>query len=64
MLDEVCALLFQPNLLIDEFERLQRDGDKSQTPIRDAFRHLMEMAGKKRRWNSSGDDVDCIWFDY
>jgi hypothetical protein len=48
MLDEVCALLFQPNLLIDEFERLQRDGDEAQAPIRDAFRHLMEMAGKTR----------------
>jgi hypothetical protein len=48
MLDEICALLFRPNLLIDEFERLKRDGDDAQTPVRDAFRHLMEMAGKKR----------------
>jgi hypothetical protein len=48
MLDEICALLFRPNLLIDEFERLQRDGEDAPTPIRNAFRHLMEMAGTKR----------------
>jgi hypothetical protein len=48
MLDEVCTLLFQPKLLMDEFERLKRGGDEAQTPIRDAFRHFMEMASTKR----------------
>ena len=48
MLNEICALLFRPELLMDEYERILRQGDDTPTPIRDAFRRLMEMAGTKR----------------
>lgn len=48
MLNEICALLFRAELLMDEYERVLRDGDNAATPIRDAFRQLMEMAGSTR----------------
>ena len=48
MLNEICFLLFRSNLLVDEYERLLLEGDDADAPIRDAFRHLMEMAGKQR----------------
>jgi len=48
VLNEICALLFRPDLLMDEYERLVRYGNDAPTPIRDAFRRLMEMAGTKR----------------
>jgi hypothetical protein len=47
MLNEICALIFHPQLLFDEYERLERDPDCF-TPIRDAFRQLIEMAGINR----------------
>ena len=47
MLNEICALIFHPQLLFDEYERLEQDPDCF-TPIRDAFRQLIEMAGINR----------------
>ena len=47
MLNEICALVFHPQLLFDEYERLERIPDCA-TPIRDAFRMLIEMAGTHR----------------
>ena len=46
-LDETCALIFQPALLLDEHMRLQVDPD-CLTPIRDAFRRLIKAAGTQR----------------
>jgi hypothetical protein len=47
MLDEICTLIFHPDLLNDEYERLERDQD-CLTPIRDAFRRTIKMAGSQR----------------
>jgi hypothetical protein len=47
MLDEICALIFQTKLLSEEFNRLESDPDCA-TPIRDAFRKLIGMAGVQR----------------
>eukprot|EP00537_Pseudo-nitzschia_pungens_P007076 CAMPEP_0172359626 /NCGR_PEP_ID=MMETSP1060-20121228/3809_1 /TAXON_ID=37318 /ORGANISM="Pseudo-nitzschia pungens, Strain cf. cingulata" /LENGTH=1935 /DNA_ID=CAMNT_0013081375 /DNA_START=65 /DNA_END=5872 /DNA_ORIENTATION=+ len=48
MLNEFCALIFQPELLLEEYERLQKHQSKCRTPIRDAFRQLIKMAGRQR----------------
>ena len=48
MLNQICSLLFRPDLLMDEYNRMLVDGDDVSMPIRDAFRHLMEMAGTER----------------
>lgn len=47
MLNEICALLFQHELLVDECKRLRRN-NKGKAPIRDAFRRLLTMAGSQR----------------
>jgi hypothetical protein len=47
MLDEICSLIYRPEILLAEFERLQIDAD-SLSPVRDSFRDFMKMAGKKR----------------
>lgn len=47
MLNEICALIFQPKLLQAEYEHLQAN-PACRTPIRDAFRRLMELAGTVR----------------
>jgi hypothetical protein len=47
MLNEFCSLTFNQKLLTDEYVRLNRN-PKCQTPIRDAFRKLIEMAGPRR----------------
>jgi hypothetical protein len=47
MLNEICALIFQPKLLYEEYNRLEHDPD-CYTPIRDAFRRLIDMAGVQR----------------
>lgn len=47
MLNEICALIFQPKLLYEEYKRLEDDPD-CYTPIRDAFRKLIGTAGTQR----------------
>jgi hypothetical protein len=47
MLNEICALVFQPKLLAEEFSRLERNSSCA-TPVRDAFRRLVDMAGSIR----------------
>jgi len=47
MMDEMCCLIFQPVLLYDEYLRLEDDSG-CDTPIRDAFRRFMKMAGTQR----------------
>lgn len=47
MLNEICALVFQPKLLAEESSRLQRHSSCA-TPIRDAFRKLVKLAGYQR----------------
>ncbi|KAL3916780.1 MAG: hypothetical protein SGILL_005026 [Bacillariaceae sp.] len=46
-LNEICALIFQPELMKEEYNRLQKDST-CDTPIRDTFRKLIAMAGTKR----------------
>jgi len=48
MLNEFCALIFQSKLLQEEYERIQKDPSKCRTPIRDAFRQLIKMAGRQK----------------
>mmetsp|Transcript_118603 Transcript_118603/g.242406 ORF Transcript_118603/g.242406 Transcript_118603/m.242406 type:complete len:653 (+) Transcript_118603:1-1959(+) len=48
MLNEFCALIFQPKLLREEYDRIQRNPSHCRTPIRDGFRHLIKMAGRYR----------------
>jgi hypothetical protein len=47
MLNEICAIVFQPKLLSEEFNRLERN-KKCATPVRDAFRQLVDLGGIKR----------------
>eukprot|EP00980_Cylindrotheca_fusiformis_P020951 scaffold7970_cov118-Cylindrotheca_fusiformis.AAC.7 len=47
MLNDICALIFQPKLLAEESNRLERHSSCA-TPIRDAFRKLVTMAGHQR----------------
>jgi hypothetical protein len=47
MLNELCSLIFNQKLLTDEYVRLNRN-PKCPTPIRDAFRELVEIAGPRR----------------
>ena len=47
MLDAICKLAFQPKLLSEEYQRLQKN-PKSPDPVRRAFRRLMKMAGTQR----------------
>jgi hypothetical protein len=51
MLNAICGLIFQPRLLIDKAERLERD-DQYAAPIRAAFHRLVEMAGMNRSFIS------------
>ncbi|KAI2511043.1 hypothetical protein MHU86_3355 [Fragilaria crotonensis] len=44
MLNGICALIFRPAILLDEYQRLQVDPDY-QAPVRAAFRKLMKIAG-------------------
>lgn len=44
MLNGICALIFRPAVLFDEYERLQSNPDY-QAPVRAAFRKLMKIAG-------------------
>jgi tRNA G18 (ribose-2'-O)-methylase SpoU len=48
MLNGFCALVFQPKLLREEFDRITKD-PKCKTPIRDGFRQLIKMAGRYRQ---------------
>ena len=47
MIDKICTLLFQPTLLLQEYQKLQENVD-AETPIRDAFRRLVKMSGTDR----------------
>jgi len=47
-LNELCVLIFNPKLLLQEYERLMKDPVAGATPIRDAFRKLMILAGTMR----------------
>jgi hypothetical protein len=47
MLNGICALMFQPKVLAEEYNRLENNPD-CETPIRDAFRKLIGMAGTQR----------------
>jgi hypothetical protein len=47
MLDDICGLIFSPCFLLDEYKRLENNGE-SETPIRDSFRRLIKMAGTRR----------------
>jgi hypothetical protein len=46
-LNEICALIFHPELMAEEYNRLQGDST-CDTPIRDTFRNLVSTAGTKR----------------
>ena len=46
MLNEICGLIFQPKLLCEEYNRLERDPDCF-TPVRDAFRGLIIAGARK-----------------
>jgi hypothetical protein len=47
MIDQICALLFQPSILQDEYIRLQ-EYPNYESPIRDAFRRLVKVSGTDR----------------
>eukprot|EP00978_Attheya_sp_CCMP212_P006498 scaffold14942_cov47-Attheya_sp.AAC.1 len=47
MLNDICALLFQPRLLAKEYAYWKEDNE-ADTPVRDAFQALIKMAGVKR----------------
>jgi len=47
MLNQTCALIFQPHLVLDEWMRLEDDPDYD-APIKLAFRTLMKKAGTAR----------------
>ena len=47
MLNQICTLVFQPQIMREEYERFSRD-PCAKTPIRDGFRRLLEMAGSER----------------
>lgn len=47
MMDDMCSLLFQPTLLLNEYTRLEQHPE-CETPIRDSFRRLVAMAGTQR----------------
>ncbi|KAG7359263.1 methyltransferase [Nitzschia inconspicua] len=46
-LNETCALIFQTKMMREEYDRLQQN-TACDTPILDAFRKLIQLAGKKR----------------
>uniref|UniRef100_A0A7S2EQ33 Uncharacterized protein n=1 Tax=Ditylum brightwellii TaxID=49249 RepID=A0A7S2EQ33_9STRA len=54
MLQQICILIFRPKLLRDEYEEWSEydsdidEGDDVCTPIRSAFRDLINMAGTKK----------------
>ncbi|CAB9504885.1 Tar (HIV-1) RNA binding protein 1 [Seminavis robusta] len=48
MLNEFCGIIFQRDLLLQEYRRLLQDPVAGETPIRDAFRKLMSLAGTTR----------------
>jgi hypothetical protein len=47
MMDEICSLIFQPALLNDEYSAHKENAD-CETPVRDAFRRFVSMAGTQR----------------
>lgn len=47
MLNETCAFIFHPKLLDEEQSRIQKNA-RCPTPVRDAFRRLVKMAGTLR----------------
>jgi hypothetical protein len=47
MIDKVCALLFQPTLLLHEYRRIQ-ENPNDESPIREAFRRLVRFSGTER----------------
>lgn len=47
MLDEMCALMFRPALLLEEYYRL-KEGRGDESPIRDIFRRLIANASTHR----------------
>jgi hypothetical protein len=47
ILDSICSLIFHPDMLADEYERIKTDSASS-TPVRDAFRYLMKLAGTQK----------------
>jgi len=47
MLDELCALIFQPDLMLDEARRVQKTPG-TVTPVLNTFRRLIEIAGRLR----------------
>jgi hypothetical protein len=47
MFDEVCRLIFRPELLLAESKRLS-DVPDCATPVRDAFREFIKLAGVQR----------------
>ncbi|CAJ1961861.1 unnamed protein product [Cylindrotheca closterium] len=47
MLNETCAFIFHPKLLNEEESRIQKSA-RCPTPVRDAFRKLVKMAGTMR----------------
>ena len=51
MLNEVCALLFRPVLLLDEYQRLEDNVDYD-APLRSSFRSLIHMAQTVRPYIS------------
>ena len=48
MLNEFCALIFQPKLLQQEYLRVMLDPVAGASPIRDAFQKLITLAGTAR----------------
>ena len=48
MLNEFCALIFQPKLLQQEYLRVMLDPVAGSSPIRDAFQKLISLAGTAR----------------
>jgi len=49
MLNQICSLIFRPELLYDEYRRLQEDSNY-QAPIRSAFLKLKKMSSKARSY--------------
>ena len=47
MIDQLCSLIFQPELMIEEYKRFQEQPDDD-TPIRNAFRRIVKISGTER----------------
>jgi hypothetical protein len=47
MIDQLCALIFQPELMIEEYKRFKEEPDDD-SPIRDAFRRMVKISGTER----------------